>query len=192
MLKKYACILLRNTKVQKLKRALCHQTNHSRCHICRLATVMRAFRLHGSAQQHCYSLTALFCFPYIQSRTIRKHELETVGRSDCELRGTTSVSWSGPNRILSSVTKKNIKITYAFGRSPHPHSLTMCSRAFSRLPPPSHFALTPKTWPTLPYTVKKVTHCVSSWTKGQVRHRLCHLLNVTRLLRAGISLNSQL
>lgn len=83
------------------------------------------------AQQHRDSLTTLFCFPYIQSRTTRKHELE----SECELRGTTSVSWNGPNRILSSVTKGNIKITYAFGRSPHPHSSAMCSRAFSRLPP---------------------------------------------------------
>lgn len=45
------------------------------------------------------------------------------------------LTWPQPsNHILPSGTQGNIRIAYAFGRSPHPHSSAMCSQA-SSLPP---------------------------------------------------------
>lgn len=81
------------------------------------------------------------------------------------------LTWPQPsNRILPSRTQGNIRIAYAFGRSPHPHSSSMCSQVSSLplSPSPSHFALTPKPWPTLLCTVKKCkTYFVSPGHRGK-------------------------
>lgn len=96
--------------------------------------------------------------------------------------GICVLTWPQPsNRILPSRTQGNIRIAYAFGRSPHPHSSAMCSQASSLppAPPPSHFTLTPKTLAHIAVHCKEMQtlHFFFSWTQGEVKHTVCHFLN---------------
>lgn len=95
-----------------------------------------------------------------------------------------SVSWYGPNRLTAFcllAPRGNIRIAYAFGKSPHPHSSAMCSQAAPLPPPPSPLPLRSDTKTVAHFALhgkeKDLALFISPWTRGALKHKLCHFLS---------------